>query len=987
MQACADLLNRLKGLAVMKFGAVLSDSVALSALEVSRHLPGAHGWPSAEGALGCLQAREDRTPTAPSALSHTPTVTATAVAPNLSHSRSQSANAPPSAPPFEASAPHQRAAEAFLASLSSQTTAASEASLSQSQQTPANPTAPRSTFTTPSTSSSFHASGTSTLSPVRLFPGNDGRSAGSPLIVTSPPINFQGTPHLSSQNRTTTSNSAPTPSTGGSVNSTTSSQSALASALAERIMAGMGLTPAPPLHQSPPPNPFAGQQPAVPATDKYRGLLGKANAVRRAFSEGKAVRAQGNRLTMEDGSDAELATPLALASDIDAFLQQRLLDVATTNLFLDAAPGAQGVCPDQSRRGISEAAFESARNQASMELSPVVAEATGADTSEVLQAMANNEADASIALLTILHSKGDGFQQACAHAAAVELQQRRKERSLAKIVEEAARQGNLPADLSCKRILRNLQNHLPLTEIMGHRYRTNPEASRVAFANTDADNSSRSARPAPRSSRGGADNEEDSSDADSDSDGIDDGDDVEDDDDSDSDYSDRRSDRVDSESGGDTSSEEFSGDTSDSGASMSSRSSRSSRHSSRGKGKKRHSSRDRRHGSNLVAAPPPNWNDGDAPNGGYFLETFTKIYQQYRSFKKMHKGTGLLFRDLVQPDIEPTLLMECQLTEKQYKSLSQDDLLSTIKQSLGFSDDDYFTRQLELLKLQNCKKAKATELYKAFRKLTTPFLRILKEAKDSGVVLRNSNVVRIFKNQIKGVPAFERWFHTKKFKTFNSALQHISGQLRERISKEIEELHYERISAGEVAGARSDCQGGKSESGQAGRFPARGARNDKRPATTKRNDFQPNKKHNDGGKGGSGSRYPQRSESEETAFQAALQKEKELPNGMYFHPRGPFCTENPCRAKVCQGCNFHADSSGKGHIRPNCRCKAHSDYVATGYFHEKWPNRTGALALPGGRESRKSGHSNHHQFSAPPSGQVRNTSGQRLNRDKGDSKE
>jgi hypothetical protein len=352
----------------------------------------------------------------------------------------------------------------------------------------------------------------------------------------------------------------------------------------------------------------------------------------------------------------------------------------------------------------------------------------------------------------------------------------------------------------------------------------------------------------------------------------------------------------------------------------------------------------------------------------------------------MHKGTGLLFRDLIQPDIEPTLLMECQISSKEYKSLPQDELLNIIKQSLGFSDDDYFTRQLELLRLQNCKKAKASELYRAFRKLTTPFLRILKEAKDSGVVLRKSNVERIFKNQIKGVPAFERWFHSKKFKSFNAALQYISEQLRERIGKEIEELHYERISAGEVAGARSDCQGGKSESGQASRFPARGGRLDKRSAPTMKNDSRPNKRHNDGGKGESKSKYPPRTEEEEKIFQAALQREKDLPNGMYFHPRGPFCTENPCKAKVCQGCNFHADSSGKGHIRPNCRCKTHADYVATGYFHEKWPNRTGALALPGRREERKSSQSNRHQFSAPPSGQVRNTAGQHSNHDKGDYK-
>jgi hypothetical protein len=41
------------------------------------------------------------------------------------------------------------------------------------------------------------------------------------------------------------------------------------------------------------------------------------------------------------------------------------------------------------------------------------------------------------------------------------------------------------------------------------------------------------------------------------------------------------------------------------------------------------------------------------------------------------------------------------------------------------------------------------------------------------------------------------------------------------------------------------------------------------------------------------------------------------------------------------------------HDRPKCRCRKHPDFVATGYWHEKWPNRLGLRARPdSGQEPR-----------------------------------
>lgn len=263
-------------------------------------------------------------------------------------------------------------------------------------------------------------------------------------------------------------------------------------------------------------------------------------------------------------------------------------------------------------------------------------------------------------------------------------------------------------------------------------------------------------------------------------------------------------------------------------------------------------------------------------------------------------------------------------------------------------------------------------MHRSFRKLTTPFLRIMREAKDCGVKLRFASVSRIFRNQIQSSPALTRWFMSRRFKSFSAAIKHVSTQIHDRMGKQIESHHDDLICDGKVAGVRSDIRGGKSESGQAsqqerGGNPRKRGRENLRPPAASRNDSNSNPRSN---LGSSGTR-PQRSAREEAEFQDAMRREKELPRGMYHHPPGPFCTEKPCKAKICQGCNYHADGEGRGHIRPNCRCKEHPDYVATGYFHDKHPGRTGALSLP--RFPNGSGQTR----VAPPASQLRSISGSR----------
>ncbi len=55
--ANAGFIAELQSAALARLGELLDEGLVLLALEVSRHLPNAHGWPSVDGALTLLQRR------------------------------------------------------------------------------------------------------------------------------------------------------------------------------------------------------------------------------------------------------------------------------------------------------------------------------------------------------------------------------------------------------------------------------------------------------------------------------------------------------------------------------------------------------------------------------------------------------------------------------------------------------------------------------------------------------------------------------------------------------------------------------------------------------------------------------------------------------------------------------------------------------------------------------------------------------------------
>ena len=324
--ACADLIGQLRAGVQSKFGGEpLSDGTALMALEISRHLPDAHGWPTTAGALSCFEA-----PAPPNAL-HPATdkaasLTTVSTAPTLPRVTAYGGFPPISTPLV-------------------------------------NP------FATPPTPSPFAApppSNALNVTPARLFPGHNVSAGGG------------------------------FPSRGAYTGARSSSDSSASTTLLNSHFTSSA---------TPPPHTPVTRPSAVPMAS----LLASAREVRRVFAEGPQRRREGGRLAAADGVDAEFAAPLALAFEMDRYLQQRILDAS--EILEDDGQSR--------RRGVPEEHFEAAWEASVLELSAVVAEASGRQQFDVDSTISQNGGDCSVSMLSLLHDGGDPFQKQCAQASAV----------------------------------------------------------------------------------------------------------------------------------------------------------------------------------------------------------------------------------------------------------------------------------------------------------------------------------------------------------------------------------------------------------------------------------------------------------------------------------------------------------------------------------------------------------------------------------------
>jgi hypothetical protein len=293
------------------------------------------------------------------------------------------------------------------------------------------------------------------------------------------------------------------------------------------------------------------------------------------------------------------------------------------------------------------------------------------------------------------------------------------------------------------------------------------------------------------------------------------------------------------------------------------------------------------------------------------------VYTEWKSWSKSNGQKGrLAFKDQIHPDLVPMVKHQLKLDDKAWKKIADKELVKMLQTKLHYSGADYYLRQLENLKMASVPQDPASNLLSAFIDFSTPFVKVIDDAKQNKITLTQESVMSTFKLHIKDYPTLKRWFQSQKFDSLGDAISYITDKLKERVETQEQQDHDRTESekkTAAAAGIRSDFQGGKVESSR-----AQGPKN----RELKNAGVKKDKKSDD--------------------KQKAFEYEKALGKGMYWHMCIGRCKDQPCTAKFCQGCGWHAFGS-KGHARPNCPHCKHPDFVAKGYYHDKYPKREDSI--------------------------------------------
>lgn len=345
-------------------------------------------------------------------------------------------------------------------------------------------------------------------------------------------------------------------------------------------------------------------------------------------------------------------------------------------------------------------------------------------------------------------------------------------------------------------------------------------------------------------------------------------------------------------------------------------------------------------GNNGLMAPKPNfWTLGSPPNGGYHLETFSRLYREFQEFKRIYgKHTGVSFKNLITLDVSPLVRHDLKLRRSEWKQLDDRSLIRMLKSRLGYQDSDHYIALLESCPKLPDKMKDTVALSNHFKDLSGKMLEIIERAHKHKVKLRRESLKHVFTTAIKSSYRMTNWFHLEKFKSIGDSVRFLNTKIKDRLSHELERKHEQEQDA-RVAGVRGQIGAGTQESSDAP---------DRRP---------PNKKSNHPVKGGIVKAKPNDSKGKSQSPFSKLspedyrkkmdelyQVENKLPRGRHFHERTVFCGEDPCPYRRCQGCGDHTVKGKSGHDRPHCPHRKHKDFVAEGYFHERWPGRTSIFA-------------------------------------------
>jgi hypothetical protein len=317
---------------------------------------------------------------------------------------------------------------------------------------------------------------------------------------------------------------------------------------------------------------------------------------------------------------------------------------------------------------------------------------------------------------------------------------------------------------------------------------------------------------------------------------------------------------------------------------------------------------------------------GKAPTGGYFAQTFTKVYGEYRQFRSVFgKNTGVSFKNLIMENMIPMVRGDLKISRKDWKVISDRDLIRKLKRRLGFRERDAYIAELEA-----CPRLSATRdmtvLNSKFKELAAQMLAICERARNHGVKLLRPSCKHVFSEAVKNCYRINQWFRLRPFKSIGDSVRHINSKLSRRLASAAEQRHEFAMDEAKLNGVRHQVGDGTTESSTA---PSR---------------FQKGKPKGGINKGGKDSaKDSSKDKANRDKFAKKMDElykaENELPKGRYWHMKTPSCDGENCECRFCQGCGKHQVKGRPWHDRPRCNQRSHPEFVASGYFHDKYPGR------------------------------------------------
>jgi hypothetical protein len=541
--------------------------------------------------------------------------------------------------------------------------------------------------------------------------------------------------------------------------------------------------------------------------------------------------------------------------------------------------------------------FEQEWHQVGLDLSASLVEATGATPSAVADSLNASGGDPSVSLLDLLHSKGNSFIESCAAEASVELQSGRQSRSFARYMDTFFPGIDPYSTEAIQALQANGVAPEALYRILGHGYRPG-SAPPISFPRVPSDGTARA----------GAESE-----VEEEEEGDDDGDDDDEEGSEPDDVGKKRNSNKSREAG-------------------KSRESRESQNEGGGQGLR-------------VIRDPMKWVEGTAPTGGFELETFQAVYDDWFSvISGLEKGCGCTFKSRIDTKLAPGIRGNLRLSPDEWDKIGDDELIHRISKKLNFNHSDYYHSQFDVISMpypppDPLVATSDAAVARDYKIMTNRMLYVIDQARKNKVSFRWTNIKRAYKKAIRGYLRLERLCDRQDFDNLDAVVSYTNKKLKKRITLDNQKKHEADVLA-RVAGVRSDIGGGKSEPSDATPPRGRGGRGQLRGRG--RGSF--------GGRGGlsdkagihkkdSGGSKGSMDDASAKRMSQAYAKEDALPRGRYWHKRTPFCpAEGACSAKFCQGCGYHG-TPGNWHDRPKCRTCNHSGFVKEGYFHDTHPDK------------------------------------------------